>query len=73
MTKKELQEILNGAPDGTTHVDNVPSYYKMDAHGNQWGVWKGVWCVCVGCNTMRMPPSMRALSDVKTIIDLMND
>jgi hypothetical protein len=67
---QELKQIIEqGEKIGATHVDNVPSYYKMDSHGREWGIFKGSWCVCVGCNTMRMPPSMRALSDIKTIIE----
>lgn len=68
---EELKAIIDNAPEGATHADNAVSYYKMDSYGNQWGIWKGVWCVCVGCNTMRMPPSMRSLSDIKRIIELM--
>ena len=66
---EKLKQIILDAPEGATHVDNLPSYYKMDSHGLSWGIWKGAWCVCVGCNTMRMPPSMRSLSDIKTIVE----
>ena len=68
---EELKSIIDNAPDGATHVDNVVSYYKMDSTGREWGIFKGCWCVCVGCNTMRMPPSMRSLSDIKRIVELM--
>ena len=69
-TLEELKAIVENAPDGATHCDNVVTYYKIDSYVREWGVFKGRWCVCVGCNTMRMPPSMRSLSDIKRIIEL---
>lgn len=67
---EELKEIIKNAPEGATHCDNVVTYYKMDSHGREWGIFKGCWCVCVGCNTMRMSPSMRSLSDLAEILKL---
>lgn len=69
-TTDELKKIIADAPEGATHCDNDVSYYKTDYNGMHWGIFKGCWCVCVGCNTMRMPPSMRSLADIKEIVEL---
>lgn len=69
-TINKHKEIIANAPDDATHCDNVTSYYRVGALANDWCIWKGCWCVSVGCNTMRMPASMRLLQDLKDIVEL---
>lgn len=69
-SKEYLENVIKNAPEGATHFDNAVSYYKSSGINNSWGIWKGVWCVSVGCNTMRMPPSMRQIQDAKSQLDM---
>ena len=65
MTNEQLREIINNAPEGATHVDDVNEYWSLTTDQNKTWVKNRGWIV-LNANGY----SFRSLADLREILAL---